>query len=449
MGLVTAGPLRLLFDPLLRDFHHGGTFEVRPARILDIDALRPDFVLVSHAHPDHFDVWSLRELAKRDPETVLVTPDELVAQTAARIGFRTIHVLPPSQRVTLECLSLVTTPSIEADEWGVLLANENGRIFHQIDSAASSPTELVDWVQEGLGALGEPSAFEEESAVDSKRPIDLALMAWQPLNEVSAVLGAGTDLSIRRYDEVLRQIALLQPKVVVPSASGVRHRPPFDWLNRHSFPISEARFLRDLDSLVPTVRGLPYRVGDVYRVRPHGVEVGRSPLVEVGVDHEPVYAPTVVPPLADDHANRLVSTEEAGEIAALTRVERWLADELAPALGHAYPHGCFVLSVVGGTTADFTIDVRSGEASMARRRSLEWDVLNAITLSALVGVLEGRLHWGDVLLRGDLRAVSRGYAVDEHGLRRTPHAEIFLYHGLSYRASLRRQVEFMLADADG
>ena len=70
MALAEVSGLRLLFDPLLDDSHHGGVFEVFPPRRLDVEALRPDFVLISHRHPDHFDVRSLRRLSKLDPDTI-------------------------------------------------------------------------------------------------------------------------------------------------------------------------------------------------------------------------------------------------------------------------------------------------------------------------------------------------------------------------------------------
>ncbi|MEZ4227625.1 MAG: MBL fold metallo-hydrolase [Polyangiaceae bacterium] len=57
---------RILFDPLLDDVHDAGLSRLVPARVLDREGLAPDFIVVSHRHPDHFDVDSLAWLARRD-----------------------------------------------------------------------------------------------------------------------------------------------------------------------------------------------------------------------------------------------------------------------------------------------------------------------------------------------------------------------------------------------
>src|SRR5262245_2856125 len=124
MWLARAGELRILFDPLLDGPHHGGVFEVTPPRTIDVHALRPDFIVVSHQHPDHFDVASLRALAALDPESVVLTADALVADTAERVGFRTVSRLEALQRVELSEARLFTTPSAAGDtvEWGGIVA---------------------------------------------------------------------------------------------------------------------------------------------------------------------------------------------------------------------------------------------------------------------------------------------------------------------------------------
>ena len=78
--LIEAAGLRLVCDPLVEVDHHGGVFEVRPRRRLRAAALRADFILISHRHPDHFDVRSLAQLAALDPDSVVITPDELVGR---------------------------------------------------------------------------------------------------------------------------------------------------------------------------------------------------------------------------------------------------------------------------------------------------------------------------------------------------------------------------------
>lgn len=140
--LAEAGGLRLLCDPLLDAAHHGGVFEVVPRRSLVAEALRPDFVLVSHRHPDHFDVPSLRRLIALDRDVVIVTPDPLVAWTCEQLGARGVRVVPPGHRIDLDGLALITTPSLAPDEWGVMIASEDGVVWNQVDTVLADPAHV-------------------------------------------------------------------------------------------------------------------------------------------------------------------------------------------------------------------------------------------------------------------------------------------------------------------
>ena len=87
--LVEVDGLRLLFITLLEDLHHGGVFEVYPPRAIDAAALRPDFILVSHRHPDHFDIpGHFVASPPSTPTPYVVTGRTISAANAAeRLGF--------------------------------------------------------------------------------------------------------------------------------------------------------------------------------------------------------------------------------------------------------------------------------------------------------------------------------------------------------------------------
>ena len=68
--LADVGGTRILCDPQLGDTHHDGIFRVHPHRTLNAEALRPDIIVVTHRHPDHFDVNTLDRLAQLDPTTL-------------------------------------------------------------------------------------------------------------------------------------------------------------------------------------------------------------------------------------------------------------------------------------------------------------------------------------------------------------------------------------------
>ena len=63
--LVETGPMRILMDPVLQDPFENGMVVSCPKRVIDLDRLEPiDVVVLSHRHPDHFDLPSLDRLSR-------------------------------------------------------------------------------------------------------------------------------------------------------------------------------------------------------------------------------------------------------------------------------------------------------------------------------------------------------------------------------------------------
>lgn len=434
MWLVEAAGLRLLFDPLLGPEHHGGVFETVPRRQVHAEALRPDFVLVSHRHPDHFDVPSLHRLAQIDPDAVVVTPDALVAWAARALGFRTVHELPAGQQVALDGVQLLTTPSLGLDEWGVLVAADAAVAWNQVDAVLRDAAHVRQVLGVGLPALGSAG-------------VDLAVVRWQPMLEIAAVLGRRTGFPHASYAELLAQAAAVEAAAVVPGANGAAHVAASRWLDRFVFPVSEARFLRDLAAVCPRAQGLPLAVGGRYHVTAGMVALdpsGAAALIEVEPSDEddprryrPFTMPAVHDPNPGDH----------DEARMRPRVHAWIRNELADGLARAYPSMRvreplrFVVEVVFPSAVDaFTLHVGPEGTRVAATSDDDWDLINVVAGSLLFEVLESRRSWGDVLLAGGLRACTRAYALDEAGLRSAEVGETFLYYGLSYDDSVERTV---------
>ncbi|MCH9683607.1 MAG: MBL fold metallo-hydrolase [Deltaproteobacteria bacterium] len=437
MWLVEAAGLRLLCDPLLEPEHHGGVFEMVPRRTVNAAALFPDFVLVSHRHPDHFDVPSLHRLARLDPDAVVVTPDTLVAWAARAVGFRTVHMLPPGQQVQLEGVRLVTTPSLGADEWGVVVAADGAVVWNQVDAVLRDVDHVRQVLSTVLPAVGAPA-------------VDLALARWQPMLEIAATLGRRTSFPYADYGELLAQVAAIRAHAVVPSANGAAHVQSFRWLDRFVFPVSEARFLRDVPQVSPGTTAFPLRVGGRYRVRAGSVTLqprGAADLVDCepgGADPRD-YRPFAIPELSDPN---LGGHDEA---LMRPRVDAWICETLAAGLAKAWPSmGVqlllrFGVEVVFPRACDrFTVHVGPDGARVVKTLEPDWDLINVVAGSMLWEVLEGRRHWGDVLLAGGLRAATRAYAVDEAGLRPASVGETFLYYGLSYDDAVERAVRWQV-----
>lgn len=469
MWLVEAAGLRLLCDPLLGPEHHNGVFQTVPRRRVRASALRPDFILVSHRHPDHFDVPSLHRLAQLDPDSVVVTPDALVVWAAQTLGFRTVHPLPPGQHVELDGVRLVTTPSLGVDEWGVMIAAEGAVGWNHVDAVLRGPEHMREVRDRALAGV-------EQSRVD------LAVVRWQPMLEIAAVLGRRTDFPYATYGDLLVQAAAVEAAAVVPGANGAAHVPAFDWMDRFVFPVPEARFLRDLARARPDTSVLPLRVGGRYRVAPGRVELdpaGAAALIELkdeiattggttGTelgdlpryessgrtcpgprDQLRRYRPLVMPALRDPN---LGGHDQAR---MRPRVHAWIRKTLADALARAWPGmkisqplRCVVEVVFPLAHDAFTLQVGSEGTTVSAHYDDDWDLLNVVAGSMLWEVIEARRHWGDVLLAGALRAATRAYAVDEHGLRRADVAEIFLYYGLPYdeavEAAVRAEVRSLV-----
>jgi hypothetical protein len=438
--LCVADGLRILFDPLLDRTHHGGVFEVVPRRTVHAHALRPDFLVISHAHADHFDVPSLRRLARMDPRTVVITSDPLVEHAARRVGFHTVHRAAPRERIDLDGVRLVTTASYaDAVEWGMLVEHRSLVTWNQVDTVHRTPFDVRSTLDAAAAGLSLPSLSDR---------VDLLLARWQPLCEIAPLLGERAAFDHRAYGRLLDELAAARPVTVVPASAGGRHVAPFDWLNAFSHPVPMERFLDDIRRRIPGVNAHPARPGDRYVLTADGAlhePAGASALVHVESPETVTpppdeWRPVAIPPVSD-HNPWGYPLDHARAVTA-----RWIHDQLAPALSKNAPHFqtnrplAFVLELVfDGATDAYTVTVTpEGHTTIQTRADPRGDALNVLSGSQLCAVIEGRACWGDVLLSGGLRAFERAYAVDGDGLRRARVGVTFVYYALPYEESFRR-----------
>lgn len=446
MWLAELSELRVLFDPLIEGAHHGGVFEIFPPRKLDIERLEADFIVVSHRHPDHFDVASLAALARVDADTVVLTSDSLVADVSRKLGFRSVTELKAFDRVTLASGELLTTPSRGVDvEWGMLLLGDGVSVWNQVDTVFRGAKDITE-------TLSRAAELLERSA--APLDIDLALVRWQPLLEVEAMLGHRVGFPFAGYGELLDQIAAIDAKALIPSSAGSRHTSAHAFMNRLVYPVSEERFLADIAARAPRAKRLPARMGARYEVTKEGTFVGDAipGLVTVGPSgpDDRAFRPFEIPPVTDPNASR---TEE---LAALALAEHWVKTELLTALEREYDgfgasaELSLVLEIVGpNTTEAHTIRLGPGGAVHERRMDDDYDVLNVIAASSLREVLEGRQHWGQPLLAGRLRSSVRAYAVSDTQMTPLRIAPLFLYYALPYEESVVRSTAHLVAEFVG
>ncbi|MGH1342468.1 MAG: MBL fold metallo-hydrolase [Nannocystales bacterium] len=438
MWMCEVAEQRLLFDPLLGDTHHCGVYQTTPHRTLHVDRLRPTAVLVSHRHPDHFDIGSLHRLAQYYPHVPLFTPDPLVISSARRLGFRDVRSFVTPEVVELPGVRLTATLSLANDEWGMVVASEDGAVWNQVDTVLRSPDHVravAAHAAERVGCKG----------------IDLALVRWQPMHEVAAQLGGRIDFPLETYADLLAQIVATGASAIVPSACGAKHSAPYAWLDNIVYPVSPQRFLRDMANFEADLDAFPALLGARYDLR--GGEVnfdpkpGGEPLVHEVLDtHDPRdYRPLSVPALTDANPGRHRETTTRPDIA------RWVLAEVAPALAREFPgFGVedplrFVVEVQFADEMDaFTITVDGDGARVETTSDPAWDAIMALAGSLLWEVIQGRRGWGDILLAGGMRAHARAYSPFNGRVRKLPVAPTFLYYALSYDRSVERAVAWEL-----
>ncbi len=408
--------------------------------------------MVTHRHPDHFDVPTLAVLAGRFPDARLITSDALIVETATALGFRDVLRIGPLEVVDLGGLRICTSPSLcPVEEWGVLFETSQGTVWNLVDSAVRSPAHVRQMLASMADALDHPSLATGP---------DVAFVRWCPLRQAdgatSGTLGFPHDL----YAQELRNAAATGANTLIPGSCGDRYTGGAAWQNQTVYPTTEARFLADLAVLAPDAERFAPTVGEAWDLI-EGRFVSRGPVSWVvrddTVPDDRTYAPFVLPPIEDP-----VDAEGFDADRALVRIATWCGDVLAPALGRwiaAHIPGTadaplsLVLEVVfpraaptgsedpGKGTVGLTFRVAGPEVSIAVGTDPHHDALERHCASDLLAVLDGRAHWGAALLGGRMRSVRRGGRMQPDGTwspLKLP--AFFVYTALPYERATERWV---------
>jgi L-ascorbate metabolism protein UlaG (beta-lactamase superfamily) len=394
-----------------------------PRRTIEPSSTKADFIIVSHAHPDHFDPESLAALARADRDSVVITPEPLVAEVATIVGFRTVRVVPPGTRVDLDGLSLVMTPSRAPDvEVGVVFLDRSAAVWNMIDTVFETPSEVAR-IRDG--AVGD-------------RELDLALVPVQPMREIALATAGHVGFDAGQYLHMLACAKEARAACFVPSAAGDGHASPFDAMNPWVYPVSRERAAADLARLAPSARVALPEVGDALLVEGGSVSIERGDVeVELlGSDPSRAFRPFEPAPLVDPNLPGLDSS------VYLARIHAWIRDDLAPALERTLCDR----DDLGGLRLSLEIVSSDGREGFTFDRhgrvregvDPEYEVLVVAAASMLWEVIEGRRGWGEPLLAGLLRSSVRGISVVGEIGRPMSIAPIFLYYALSYQESVRR-----------
>jgi len=244
-----------LTDPVLFDPFEEGTVTSCPRRVVRVDQLPTlQGIIVSHRHLDHFDLPSLAALDRRAP--VFCPDDPFLLYGLQRLGFRQVHRLAPFVPQQLGALQLLPTPSLNREvlEYGLVVQDETGSIFNQVDTFLAADT--VHRLHREVGQLDVHLAMyasQHFHFFESKRAQTAALHAIN-----------------------LHTASLLGAHWVIPAAAGFRFVDDLAWLNQHVFPITPARFQRDLQQVNAALRTVTMHPGDVLEVQRGHVTLHRQ-----------------------------------------------------------------------------------------------------------------------------------------------------------------------------
>jgi UDP-MurNAc hydroxylase len=408
---VRTSSCRILIDPVFWDPHFEDLADVYPQRLV-LEDLVPEFdiLIISHRHLDHFDVRTLSSLPK--DVGVFIPQDSLMENCLRELGFNRVRMLPSFAEVSLGQAKLLTTRSEgSAKEFGILVADESGVVWNQIDTVVKSDTI---------------------AALLSRYPqIDLMLAMWQPMIELNYQTHQSLTFPFSEYTRLLYNISLISPKAVAPGANGFRYRGDASWLNRVVFPVSRERFCKDAKAACPSLKDavLVLDPGDVVHVEPEGIEkvAGGCPFVRRV--SQTIQSYDFSPVKIDDHLvdrnpdgydldsmRNVISEAISGDL------PEFINSHPMTFLDHRKWEVIYELEVsLPDERRRWVIDFSEEPVRALPQSNPLANFFVYVTASALFGLIRQLKGWDYALLGGYYRTYQKIYQVTPHGLVRPQH----------------------------
>jgi L-ascorbate metabolism protein UlaG (beta-lactamase superfamily) len=224
--------------PGIPPFILGPKRHLQPA-LMPADIPPPDVIVLSHAHFDHLDVWSLRRFARTTPVvTARATGDILRCH-----GFRHVHELDWGQTITLKPRGLpMRITAIEVKHWGARMMRDDHRGYNGY---------LIERCDRRVCFAGDTAYTPAFARLrDEARPIDLMLMP----------VGA--------YDPWIANHCSPEQAVAMARLAGARHFVP---VHHQTFRLSQEPMHEPAVRIRTAFAGEPQRllavdVGETFRV---------------------------------------------------------------------------------------------------------------------------------------------------------------------------------------
>ncbi|WP_019503698.1 MBL fold metallo-hydrolase [Pleurocapsa sp. PCC 7319] len=239
---------KILIDPVLWDSHCEDIEDICPQRKVIIDRLpKFDTLVISHQHTDHFDIRSLACLPKHID--VLIPRDKCLKSCLRKLGYQNIYFLGDWTEVRIGSTRLLTTRSENrVPEFGMVIADNDGVFWNQVDSVVSP--ETVGKVKSRYGG------------------VDFLLASWQPMLETQYQDNQSISFPYSAYGDLLKLVNLVQPRAIAPGANGFKFINGSSWLNQIVFPVTREQFCRDVQQTRPEIsqQVFAFNPGDVVTI---------------------------------------------------------------------------------------------------------------------------------------------------------------------------------------
>jgi UDP-MurNAc hydroxylase len=387
-----------LMDPVLGDPFEDGTVVSCPQRHVELDELPAiDILIVSHRHPDHFDVASLAQVS-RDADA-MCPPDPVIVHALRELGFAHVHPVVVMAPILGPDFELLPTRSelTSIPEMGMVFRDRSGTVWNQVDTLLSDAT--ID-------------------AVRNRFPTVDLLLAMYASQNFEFFESRATGFPLETHRRNLETVLRIAPRVVIPASAGFRFSDDHGWLNAFLFPISRERFVADLARLEPELDCRVLDPGDVVVIGTDGhiaLRRSASPVArtEARDTARLAFDPTApVPPLADSNPDRYEPIRlESLAVGLVHRVGEWAAsrtaaeDRVIRAYREYRVRYRIGLVFPDGTERRFDIDFTTGQAQLCEvgAGGPEADLVHRISASALAGWAEHRRSFFSV------RATSRRF----------------------------------------
>ncbi len=381
--LVEMAGTTVLMDPVLGDPFEEGTVVSCPRRVIDTDQLPPiDILIVSHRHPDHFDLPSL---ARIDRGVDAICPaDPLIVYALQQLGFERIqpvHTMAPILGSDFELFPTRSELS-SIPEFGMVFRDPTGTFWNQVDTPLSN--ETIEAVRRHISR------------------VDL-LFAMYASQNFEFFESRATTFPTETHRRNLESAVCIHPAMVTPASSGFRFCGEHAWLNAFLFPISRERFVEDLRAIAPEIEATIMNPGDVFELvdgcvdhRPAASEFART---EIDDTTRLAFDPTApIPPLHDpnpdghpiDYLHRVTARLLGDELGAFTAGNEPGHERLLRAYAqHRVRYQADVVFPDGDTRwHQYRFGDGPAPVLTGRGEAPEADLVHRITASALVGWVE-------------------------------------------------------------